>query len=294
MSSEAPPYVRPGERTDRWLTLAVREYAAKALVTAALAAVGLLIIFRSLSGLGLRPTELSMSASGMSVKLERRLANGVEYFVAVSPQVGWQDTDIEIKTTDDVEFWASGHVNLSIFRVNESVQLRRQVEGAINCLRAPNGPRPCADPRSQRFVDSLQKDTLLTPEALFTKEDYERIRPGQPWLGPDGDTVMSDRSFRGRTYKKLAPALPYGRLAGLILPKAEDPDWGNVSQAFGIGRSLESKGGERSAKKTGDLWLAVNDVWNGTGKLTGSTYPDNLFMLDNVGFFWVRITVTHK
>jgi hypothetical protein len=38
----------------------------------------------------------------------------------------------------------------------------------------------------------------------------------------------------------------------------------------------------------------VNDVWNGTGKRTGSVHPDNLFMADNVGFFWVRITVRPK
>lgn len=276
-----------------WFTVPVREYIVKVVVTFAMGILGVLALGFAFSHFQLRPTEVSMSSGGMSVKLERQFSNGTEYFIAVSPQVGWQDTDIEIKANDEVEFWASGQINLSIYRVNESVAVRRQIEASVVCSTQPAEPR-CTDERSRAYADSLRKDSLLTPEVFYTAEDYERIRPRQPWLGPDGDTITTDRSVRGRTRNKLAPPLPYGQLVGIILPKAEDPDAKNAAQAFGIGRSLESAGGSRPARKTGDLWLAINDVWNGTGKRTGSAYPDNLFLLDNAGFFWVRIRVIHR
>ncbi|HEX6037702.1 hypothetical protein [Longimicrobium sp.] len=272
----------------------VREYIVKAFVTLVLACVALAAIVTAFSRFQLRPTEISMSSGGMSVKLERQLPNGTEYFIAVSPQVGWQDTDIEIKADDEVEFWASGQVNLSIYRVNESVATRRQVEASVTCVPAPAEGRSCTDPRARAYADSLRRDSLVTPEAFYTTEEYERIRPRQPWVGPDGDEITADRSVRGRTRNKLAPPLPYGQLVGIILPKAEDPDARNAVQVFGIGRTLESAGGTRPTKKTGDLWLAINDVWNGRGKRTGSAYPDNLFLLDNAGFFWVRIRVIHR
>jgi len=281
-------------RLGGWLTQGVREYTLKAIVTLAAGSVGLVAIFLTLRQFDVRPSELSMSASGMSVKLERRLPNGVEYFMAVSPQVGWQDTDIEIKTGDDVSFWASGQVNLSIFRINESVIERRLVEARINCMRDATQARPCTDPRAQTFAARMREDSSTTPEAFFADSELVRMQPRQPWLGPMGDTISADRSYPGRTMKKLAPALPYGQLVALILPKAEDPTREHARQAFTIGTILESKGGSRPEKKTGDLWLAVNDVWNGSGTLTGSRYPDNLFTLDNVGFFWVRISVVHK
>ena len=299
MAGEMHEGRRDDAATREWFTLPVREYTAKVIVTSILAAIGLLLVFDRLGDMGLRPSELSMSATGMSVKLERRIPHGVEYFVVVAPQMGWQDTDIEIEPTDEVEFWASGQVNLSIFRVTESVVERRAAEARINCLRDGSAPATCTDSRARTFADSVRRDTLLAPEALFTPEERERMRPRQPWLGPEGDSVTKDRSYPGRTAKKLAPGLPYGRLIGLVLPKADDPITRDTAQArrvFGIGRSKEIKGAERDTvlRQAGDLWLAVNDVWNGRPheRMESRAYPDNLFMSDNVGFFWVRVRIT--
>jgi hypothetical protein len=299
MAGEMHEGRRDDAAQDRWFTLPVREYATKVVVTSIVAAVGLFLIFRELRDMGLGPTELSMSPTGMSVKLGKRIPNGVEYFVVVAPQMGWQDTDIKVAPTDEVEFWASGQVNLSIFRINESVIERRAAEARINCLRDGGAPASCTDARARTFADSVRRDTLLAPEALFTPEERRRMQPRQPWLGPEGDSVTVDRSYTGRTAKKLAPRLPYGRLIGLVLPTAEEPITRDTAQArrvFGIGRTRVIKGAQRDTvlREGGDLWLAVNDVWNGPPNehMETRTYPDNLFMADNVGFFWVRVRIT--
>ncbi len=280
---------------DRWLTSAVREFIVKLVVSLFAGAIALTVIVRSLTTLGVRPSELSMSPSGIAVKMDRQVPGGHEYFVAVPPQIGWLDTDISISPDDHVVFWASGEVNLSIFRITESVQNRKRIEAQITCMVGnAAGIRACTDPRARRFADSLKVNAGLTPEDFFSASEIESIEPSQPWIGPGGDIVTDDRSYVGRTSKKLAPTMPFGQLVGLILPKDQDPDRLNSTQAFSIGTGLESESGQRVATRTGDLWLAVNDVWNGTGKLTGSNYPDNMFMLDNIGTFWVRVTVTKR
>ncbi len=280
---------------DGWLTTAVKEFIVKLIVSLIAAIVVLNVAVVQLKKLGLRPTEVSMSPSGLAVKMDREVLGGHEYFVAVQPQMGWLDTDIPIAPDDHVVFWASGEVNLSIFRITESVQNRKRVEALIACRMGKDAAnRDCPDPRARLFADSIKVNASLTPEDLFTPAEIESIKPSQPWLGPAGDSVTTDRSYPGRTSKKLAPSLPFGQLIGLVLPKDQDPDRKNSTTAFSIGSGFESEGGSRAAKRTGDLWLAVNDVWNGSGKLTGNTYPDNMFMLDNVGTFWVRVTVTKK
>jgi hypothetical protein len=278
-----------------WLTTTVREFIVKLLVSLMAGVFALWFAVGRLDKLGLRPTELSMSPNGIAVKMDRQVPGGHEYFMAVPPQIGWLDTDIPIAPDDHVVFWASGEVNLSLFRITESVQNRKRVEGQITCMVGnEGGTRSCTDPRARRFADSLEANASLTPEDFFTTAEVASMEPSQPWVGPAGDSVTQDRSYAGRTAKKLAPDLAFGQLIGLILPKDQDPDRQNSSIAFSIGSGVESEGGQRAAKRTGDLWLAVNDVWNGSGKLTGNIYPDNMFVLDNIGTFWVRVTVTKQ
>ena len=52
--------------------------------------------------------------------------------------------------------------------------------------------------------------------------------------------------------------------------------------AFFVGKSNTIR-----AQRTGKLYFAVNDVLNDTNK----DFPD-MFLVDNIGFFYVRVTVT--
>lgn len=283
------------EDNGAWFTTSVREFIVKLVVSLIAALIVLNVSMNLLKTMGLRPSEISMSPTGLAVKMDREVQGGHEYFVAVQPQMGWLNTDIPVSPDDHVVFWASGEVNLSIFRITESVQNRKRVEALITCMTGKEAvARTCTDPRARLFADSLKVNASLTPEDFFTAAELASIKPSQPWLGPNGDSVTTDRSYPGRTSKKLAPSLTFGQLIGLVLPTGQLPDRKNSTTAFSIGSGMESEGGSRPAKRTGDLWLAVNDVWNGTGKLTGNNYPDNMFMLDNVGTFWVRVTVTKK
>jgi hypothetical protein len=79
------------------------------------------------------------------------------------------------------------------------------------------------------------------------------------------------------------PERPVGALLGALTAAGRNPQ---ASDAFFIGTTFEGK--EMVVPVDGDLWFIVNDVWN-----KQNPEYENMFFDDNVGSFWVVVSVTN-
>src|ERR1700753_2494097 len=103
------------------------------------------------------------------------------------------------------------------------------------------------------------------------------------WLDPDGlapntsDERMASLSYGNRLDRLELKGANLGSLVGKI------DDAGRSSQPFNIGKKQEMK-----ATESGDLWLTINDIKN------LQVLPQQMFYQDNLGFFWVVVTISKK
>jgi hypothetical protein len=203
--------------------------------------------------------------------VEKRSGNE-EYVVVVNPQ-GWQRTDIEVQPGDQLSFSADGKVCIDLNDILEKVarRLKYEDEHAKELKIRPN------DPTETRV-----------PEDYFTPDERKSLVLNRPWVGPDGfDLENFQPAFRSRRGRYL---MPHKNAAGLVAAvKAGSKAQPAPSDAFFVGKSKSCVVGDEDcgALQKGWLWFTVNDVQYND--------PDNpvLFYNDNIGVFWVRVTVKH-
>lgn len=212
-------------------------------------------------------TEVSIGGnnSHIVIKSVGRHGEGT-YLVVVSPQ-GWQPSSISVHKGDHLEFTAGGKVCIDVNSIMVMVAKRLKYEDEW------------AKKLGIRRNDATE---TRVPEDYFSESEQKDLILDRPWVDPDGFSL--DRfhpSFRSRRQRYLLPDSPAGGLVAAIADSdTEEPKRTN---AFFVGRERK----DYVVPVDGSLWLNINDV----------QYSDslnrNLFYNDNIGYFWVRIEVTH-
>lgn len=209
--------------------------------------------------------EINLSATGSKVLFEAKSPGGKRQFLLVVHPQGWQNTGIHINRGSQISFKADGRVNVDGAGLFKTVIYRKDLE----------------EKKKEAFhLDGKLSDEAQTPEYHFSDEEKKNVMLQRPWVDPDG--------FAQNTTDERIPGLTYGNRVERLELKGENlgcligriGDQSNGSQLFKVGKKQEI-----IAQASGDLWLNVNDVRN-----LQSDLPQEMFYLDNVGFFWVVVT----
>lgn len=218
-------------------------------------------------------SEVEISTSPRVV-LQEVTKQGGEYRIMVSPAanpIPWQDTGIDIRPGDSIQIDAEGRVNINLNGLVEHVRMRHRIEARIDSELAA-GTLP------------LRPDSSRLPERYYTEADRAALAVTRGWTGPDGypgREGVIDAAYTARTANKLMPDAPLGVLIAAVhqgdqaLTRREQFVVGGRSRSVWTGPA-------------GTLRFAVNDVWDADD----DRFPDK-FYVDNLGFFFVRVVVSH-
>lgn len=193
--------------------------------------------------------------------------DGSQYLILVTPH-GWQDTGIQVEAGSTVSFRADGRVNMDGGGLFRTMLYRKNLE----------------DKKKEEFnLDPNSTDEKQTPEYYLTEEEKKLVMLKRPWVDPDGlapntaDERMASLSYGNRMERLELKGANLGSLVGKIV----DGDKGH--QPFKIGKKQEMK-----AATSGDLWLTINDIKN------LQVLSQQMFYQDNLGFFWVVVTISRE
>lgn len=230
-----------------------------------LAGLVFVVIFLLQRLIGVTPSEITINPTGSTqVMFAAASGKNKEYLIMVHPQ-GWQNTRIPIRPGDRLTFTADGSVNIDLNTIIENVTKRHKYE---------------ADVAAERGVKEESRTDV--PEQYFTAKMKQSLKPASPWVGPEGYKDVAATAWAGRIKNRVMPDKPGGALIGAISqPGAATP---SEDEIFMIGKE-----GRHVSVKDGDLWFNVNDVRNFEDPSNA-----NLFYLDNIGFFWVKVTIEPK
>jgi len=213
---------------------------------------------------------ISFSATGPKVIFVTESSSGTkEYLLVVHPQ-GWQNTGIHIEEGNKISVKADGRVNIDGGGLFRTVIARKDLEDKI---------------KKDRHLDDKSADQKQTPEYYFSDEDKKKTMVLRPWVDPSGfasntaDEQIMQLTFGNRAERLELKGANLGCLIGRIGESSAS------SPPFKIGKALP----DTTIQTTGDLWLNVNDVKN-----LQSDLPQQMFYQDNLGCFWVVVTVNLK
>lgn len=213
---------------------------------------------------------LGGAESHLIIQSVEKNGNGT-YVLVVSPQ-GWQPSGISVRKGDHLQFAAGGKVCVDVNSIIEMVAKRKKYEDKWARL---------------KHIRTNDRNETRVPEDYFTEKEQHDLILDRPWVDPNGFSLDVFRpSFRSRRDRYLLPEEPAGSLVAAVGDAYREP---SRTGAFfvGVGDKVAHQGDELVAPSDGWLWFTVNDV----------QYADalnrNLFYNDNIGFFWVRVTVKH-
>jgi len=213
---------------------------------------------------------LGGAESHLVIQSVEKNGNGL-YVLVVSPQ-GWQPSGISVRKGDQVRFAAGGKVCIDVNSIIEMVAKRKKYEDEW---------------ARRKQIRTNDRTETRVPEDYFTEREQRDLILDRPWVDPNGFSLDVFRpSFRSRRERYLLPEEPAGSLVAAIGEAYREPP---KEGAFfvGVGDKVAHRGNEWVAPNDGWLWFTVNDV----------QYADalnrNLFYNDNIGFYWVRVTVKH-
>lgn len=214
---------------------------------------------------------LGGAQSHLVIQSVEKNGNGI-YVLVVSPQ-GWQPSGIPVRKGDHLRFAAGGKVCIDVNSIIVMVAKRKAYE------------EKWAKIKHIRTNDITE---TRVPEEYFTEQEQHDLVLDRPWVDPNGFSLDVFRpSFRSRRQRYLLPDEPAGSLVASVGDAYKEPPRG---EAFfvGVGDKVAHKADELIAPVDGWLWFTVNDVQY------ADTQNRNLFYNDNIGFFWVRVTVSHR
>lgn len=236
---------------------------------------------------GLSPSEVQISALG-GVRFQTTTNGKNESLIIVRPQ-GWQRTKIYVKAGQHLSFEASGRVCIDMYGLIDAAERMHALE-QDEAKKHPD----VIDPSHPETADAQK-----APENFFdedeNKDEARKLREqfAYLWAGPEGfhadKNYRVDKDFPGRTKNKAIPSAPYGALIGYINPGNDFTSDDSVRKHFfqiGNGRDPALDLNPMLVPNDGELWLNVNDV------IDPHDHKDSrIYYFDNVGFFWVKITV---
>lgn len=233
--------------------------------------------------LHLRASEVTFSSKGTEIELKSSGSDRDEYYLVVSPQASWQPTPVYVTKGSKIKIAANGRVNIDLHGLWNEVEVRDGLEE-----------------RMKSRHPGLMQDAQHTPEEYFSESDWQKLAPRHYWSGPDGDGVIADTSFKGRERYKIAPGMGFGTLVGTIMSRDDVDSDGYpppvaTEDVFLIGSKWPDAKNSEGAPATGWLWLAINDVVEPQSAFPNAQsirVPD-VFLLDNLGFYRVVVTIPH-
>jgi len=215
-----------------------------------------------------RPSEIQIGLQNTRVVLEHedKKSHTDEYLVMVSPQ-GWQDSGVPVHSKDSVSFSAGGRISIDLYTIVTMATLRNRFENEwANKLGIKRD-----DPKE-----------LRVPEDYFTDAQKKALLLNRPWVGPEGFSLDTYKpGFESRRKRYLLPGSNAGGLIAAFYSGDQNP---NRSNAFFVGRESQNN----DVQQDGTIWFTVNDVQS-----LDPTDP-YLFYNDNIGSFWVKMTVKHN
>jgi hypothetical protein len=232
--------------------------------------------------LHLNATQLTISSKGGEIELKASGPEQDQYYLVVCPQASWQPTHIYLKKGTKVNIVADGRVNVDFHGLFDQIENRIRFEA-----------------RAEALHPGLKTDSSHTPEEYFSKTEWQQLSPRHYWSDPRGDFDITPTSYLGRQKYKIAPNLAYGALIGTIMSRADVDSSGQppneVKDMFFVGRRWPDSNKEEMISGTGWLWLAINDVVEPQDAFPLATKDvvPNLFLLDNLGFYRVVVSVAH-
>jgi hypothetical protein len=199
-----------------------------------------------------------------SILFSQSTKDGQEYLIVIPPQ-GWQETGIAVREGDHVSVEAGGRVNIDLEGLNLALEARHSADTRIID----------AEKRAGRW--EKEKDDFA-PELHYTSEDRQNIRPHWRWIDPNGIPETKRLANPAHQRRSILPDKGYGALLAAIRETGVQP---GREDAFFVGAS-----NTYVAKRSGKLYFVANDVM-----YDDSEFPD-LFMIDNIGFFYARVTIS--
>ena len=172
---------------------------------------------------------------------------------------------------DQVSFESGGSVQINLADLVRSITVRVDAENKLY-----------DDKSKQCKCDARKND--YRPELDFSDDINKQIVPGFGWTGPDGNEETDAAANPSRRKLSILPSANYGALLGAISRSGAQPV---RSDAFLIGSSYVEV-----ASKTGKLWFTVNDIWDDQNRSAPGF--KNKFFVDNIGFFYAKVTVQPK
>ncbi len=145
--------------------------------------------------------------------------------------------------------------------------------------------------------DPKERARCLAPEDCFTKVEMEAIKPIWDWVGPDG-ALESDMRIANpvRWQRSILPKATYGALiASLNDTDADVSQPGLVDRLSANAFLVKSTYSQKATgNRNGFLYFAVNDVVGPKGSRAKDVDFPDLFFVDNIGAFYVKVSVSPK
>jgi hypothetical protein len=221
-------------------------------------------IARSLSS---KATEVQFGSA--RVLLSQSTKEGQEFVLQVSAQ-GWENTGVPVPEGTRYEIDAWGRVCTDLTDLVAALNARSKAEDRVKKLK---------DPKCE------------APEDCFTGAEIEAMKPPFCWVGPEGASVEQMRTANPkREQRRILPSAPYGALLASFMATPVEVSMHAVPERLKANVFHVTSGQKMTAtdKLSGYLYFAVNDVvW------PDPRFPD-MFMIDNVGTFYVRVLLFSK
>ncbi len=207
-------------------------------------------------------SQISIGPGGVLVTQTTK--EGTEYLVVIHPE-GWQETGIQVTEGDILDFEAYGSIQVDLEGLVHSVEERLKAEKRVI-------------DREKKLGRWEREKGFFRPEPYFTDDEKADSRLKWTWTDPNGNRETAAQANPSRRGQSILADRNYGALLGAIRETQAQP---TRSDAFFIGKSNSIK-----AKRSGKLYFTVNDIWDDSDP----DFPDKFFV-DNVGFFYAKVTV---
>lgn len=245
------------------------------LLATGLTALGLLGAWGLIELFHVQTSEIELGATDQHI-IFKSVQKGVdEYLVVVNPE-GWQNSGIEIKYGDHLNFIAGGKICIDMHHIIENTQRRMKLEDYYST--------------HPPYIREKDDSETRAPEDAFSPGEREGLELERPWTPPDGFKLEGKYAprWRARKARYLFPDQGAGGLVAAIHKATSgEPD---KSETFFVGsrRNLPADKESVGVETDGNLWFTVNDI-----QFSDPVVP-GLFYNDNIGLFWVKVIVTHK
>ena len=247
----------------------------------------LMIVVVGIGGYHLFRTLFSVTYSGSGIQI--KLPGQTMYYVPIYPQISWQNTGIKIQSGDHLHIELSGYVSPG--GIQQISELQKHMDAFNNWqeMETKNKKKGGISKNTESCRKALNK-VLMNPTTWpYTgPEGYP-----EDWYGPvdKKEILKTHRNYKEDYFFRedeclTVKGLPHNRVLGIIRakgdPKPKEAKPGSPAYDYEkdkeelIDLSADRYPFTYEAKKSGELWLVINDV--------------DIARWDNSGMFFLKLT----